>query len=233
MINNSGNMVEGYRGDNMILYKYRDISGNGFVNTQDIFVNRKLYLSELKSLNDPNESIAEIQINNQLKVYGNLLEERNRKMGTRIFSLSETHRSSLMWSHYAASHTGICIAFDFSDWEDTDSIILKKVRYVDSPIKLPHIELNNYAKFAEHKEASWSYEKEWRFISQRDKFLNIDSNIIKVIFLGARFDKVFLQWVKYWRDVYNPNVEIRQMNFVTCSYELFDDTELGDKTVRM
>ncbi len=217
----------------MLLYKYRDISGESFINTQDIFVNQRLYLSELKYLNDPNESIAEIQINNPLKEYGNLLEERNRKNGTRVFSLSETQRSSLMWSHYAASHTGICIAFDLSDWKDTDSFILKKVRYVDSPIKLPHTDFYNYVKFAAHKEASWSYEKEWRFISKGDKFLNIDSNMIKIIFLGARFDKNLLHWVQYWRDVYNPNVEIRQMNFVTCSYELFDDTELGDKTVRM
>lgn len=217
----------------MFLYKYRDISGHGFINTQDIFVNQRLYLPELKILNDPNESIAEIQINNQLKAYGNLLEERNRKTGTRIFSLSETNRSSLMWAHYAASHTGICIAFDFSDWKDSDSVILKKVSYVDVPVKISHSELNNYAKFAMYKESSWSYEKEWRFISQRDTFLHINPDTIKTIFLGAKFDTSLLQWVKYWRDVYNPNVEIRQMNFVTCSYELFDDTELGDKTVRM
>ena len=51
----------------MLLYKYRDISGEGFINTQDIFVNQRLYLPELKSLNDPNESIAEIQINKDRK----------------------------------------------------------------------------------------------------------------------------------------------------------------------
>lgn len=111
----------------MLLYKYRDISGDGFINTQDIFVNQRLYLPELKSLNDPNESIAEIQINNPLKEYGNMLEERNRKNVTRIFSLSETQRSSLMWAHYAASHTGICIAFDFSDWVNTDSIMRRQI----------------------------------------------------------------------------------------------------------
>lgn len=142
----------------MILYKYRDISGFGFKNTQDISVNQRVYLPELKSLNDPNESIVEVQIDNQLKVYGNLLEERNRKIGTRVFSLSETNRSSLMWSHYAASHTGICIAFDFSDWQDTDTTILKKVCYVDSPVKLPHSMLENYEEFAIYKESSWSYD---------------------------------------------------------------------------
>lgn len=181
----------------MLLYKYRDISGPGFINTQDIFVSQRLYLPELKALNDPNESIAEIQINNQLKAYGNLLEERNRKTGTRIFSLSETNRSSLMWAHYAASHTGICIAFDFSDWKDTDSIILKKVSYVDIPVKISHSKLNNYAKFAMYKEISWSYEREWRFISQRDMFLHINPNKMKIIFLGAKFNTSLLQWVKY------------------------------------
>lgn len=199
----------------------------------ETYQEKVLYIPEIKLLNDPNESIAEIQINNSWKGYGNLLEERNRKKGTRVFSLSETQRSSLKWSHYAATHTGICIAFDFSGWKDTDSIILRKVHYVDRPIKLPHTDFYNYAKFATYKEKSWSYEKEWRFISKSDKFLNIDSSVIKIIFLGARFDKTLLHWVKYWRDVYNPNVEIRQMNFVTCSYELFDDTELEDKMVRI
>lgn len=217
----------------MLLYKYRDISGSGFKNTQDIFVNQRLYLPELKSLNDPNESIVEIQIDNQYKIYGNLLEERNRKIGTRVFSLSETNRSSLMWSHYAASHTGICIAFDFSNWQDTNTTTLKKVYYVDSPVKLPHSMLEKYEEFAIYKESSWSYEKEWRFLSKRDSFLDIGSDTIKIIFLGAKFDTLYLQWIKYWRDVYNPNVEIRQMNFVTCSYELYDDTELDGKIVRI
>lgn len=220
-------------GDKMLLYKYRDISGTSFKNTQDIFINKRLYLSKLESMNDPNESIVEIQIDNQFKVYGNLLEERNRKKGTRIFSLSETNRSSLMWSHYAASHTGICIEFDFSDWQDTDSVFLKKVCYVDSPVQVSHRSFYDYVEFAKYKESSWSYEKEWRLISTRDSFLHIGLSQIKTIFLGAKFDKSSLQWVEYWRDAYNPNVEIRQMNFVTCSYELFDDTELDDKYVRM
>ena len=102
----------------MLLYKYRDLSGNGFKYTQDIFFNRRLFLSQLNLMNDANEAIAEIEINNSMKAYGNLLEERNRKDRIRISSLSETKRSSLMWAHYAASHTGICIEFDFSDWMD-------------------------------------------------------------------------------------------------------------------
>ena len=217
----------------MLLYKYRNISGAGFKNTQDIFINQRLYLPDLLSFNDPNESVAEIQIDNQYKTYGNLLEERNRKNDTRVFSLSETNRSALMWSHYAASHTGICIAFDFSDWQDTESFVLKKVCYVDTPVKMSHSSLYDYEKFAVYKESSWAYEKEWRFISCRDSFLHIGSDTIKTIFLGAKFDKAYLRWVEYWRDVYNPAIEIRQMNFVTCSYELYDETELGDKVVRM
>lgn len=217
----------------MLLYKYRDISGVGFKNTQDIFINQRLYLPDLESLNDPNESIAEIQINNQFMTYANLIEERGRKRSTRVFSLSETNRSALMWSHYAASHTGICIAFDFSDWQDTESFILKKVRYVHTPIKVPHSSMSDFKKFATYKESSWAYEKEWRFISSHDSFLHIDRDTIKTIFLGAKFDKASLRWVEYWRDVYNPAVEIRQMKFVTCSYELYDETELGDKVTRM
>lgn len=217
----------------MLLYKYRDISKNGFKHTQDIFINRRLYLSDMNSLNDPNESIAEIQIDNQLKIYGNMLEEKNRKMRTRVLSLSETNRSSLMWSHYAASHTGICIAFDFSNWKDTESVYLRKVCYVNNPIKIAHSSLKDYVRIATNKESSWSYEREWRFVSTSDSFLYITPEQIKTIFLGAKFDDTYFQWVKYWRDIFNPNIEIRKMNFVTCSYELFDDTELANKHVRV
>ena len=95
-----------------------------------------------------------------------------------------------------------------------------------------------YHSIFEGKRRSTAFEKcrfyiHEEFISQRDMFLHISPNTIKTIFVGVNFNAAYLQWVKFWRDVYNPNVEIRQMNFVTCSYELFDDTELKDKTVRM
>ncbi len=53
------------------------------------------------------------------------------------------------------------------------------------------------------------------------------------LFIFLKYNKVTKCWVEYWRDVYNPAIEIRQMHFVTCSYELYDETELGDKVVRM
>lgn len=217
----------------MLLYKYRDISGGGFQNTQDIFINRRLYLCRLNLLNDPNEAIAEIQIENQLRAWGNQLEERNRKNAIKVCSLSETNRSSLMWAHYAASHTGICIAFDFSKWKDTDSVKLKKVNYVDRPIQVKHSDMLKYGEIASHKEASWSYEKEWRFISTTKDFLPIDSDMIKMIFLGAHINPSARRWVQFWRDTFNPDLEIRQMHFVTCSYELYDETEIKNKVLRL
>ena len=54
-----------------------------------------------------------------------------------IYSLSERYDSSLMWSHYANSHKGLCLEYeinevsDFIEEKDKDQYYSRKVRYSD------------------------------------------------------------------------------------------------------
>jgi hypothetical protein len=218
----------------MKLYKYRSISGDTFRYTQDIFVNRRLFLPQAKMLNDPNEGIAIINIKNELYGWGNQIEERNRQSSVRICAFSETQKNSVMWSHYAAEHRGICIEFEESNLV-TNRGILKKVNYSN---KVPIIEHNSSSDIKEaflNKTLEWTYEKEWRYITNNsDIFLAFDKLAIKRVLLGARFEQSNLDWVKFWISYYNKDIDIPivQMKFASTDYDLYEEHEMSGKIGR-
>jgi hypothetical protein len=54
-----------------------------------------------------------------------------------IASLTTRFNDALMWSHYASSHTGICIEYDFTDYIDqleTSKMLLFPINYSDKRI---------------------------------------------------------------------------------------------------
>lgn len=99
-----------------------------------------------------------------------------------IVCLSEIKDSVLMWSHYANNHEGICIEFDFKQLGVTDprTRILFPVFYnedVFDTTKYLKAFSDNEKTFnnlmdicsAINKSDHWSYEKEWRIVSNIDK----------------------------------------------------------------
>lgn len=101
------------------------------------------------------------------------LQARIGALGVACFS--EDWRSPLMWSHYADSHTGFCIAYrvDKARLGDAalgrDRFLQQQVQYVSA---LPEICLSELL-FAPHqvlgrllatKGIEWAYEREWRLI---------------------------------------------------------------------
>ncbi|MEA2561406.1 MAG: hypothetical protein QOH06_2910 [Acidobacteriota bacterium] len=86
------------------------------------------------------------------------------RLGMACFS--EIPTSILMWSHYAASHTGVCVQFDHLN---PDSLIAtaQRVNYSDDYEPLRAF-LDDEGKQVElvflTKASSWSYEREWRII---------------------------------------------------------------------
>lgn len=80
-----------------------------------------------------------------------------------VLSLSETNNNVLMWSHYAAGHSGVCLQFEASEIMNS----ARKVNYFD---ELPSINIFNqsFADLADQvllsKQQQWSYQKEWRVI---------------------------------------------------------------------
>jgi Protein of unknown function (DUF2971) len=130
-----------------------------------------------------------------------LIQYRRIRESLGILSLSETHDSLLMWSHYADEHRGVVIELDHNHpslmtRSDGDSFAGffsvdyrdEKVRGVPTPATVVDTLLV--------KSKPWSYEREWRFIRTLDLLKSvadgiyvaeIDPDAIKRVILGARF----------------------------------------------
>jgi hypothetical protein len=123
------------------------------------------------------------------------------EMSTRgIFSLSETWKSPLMWSHYADEHRGLCIEYDTTQIAHPD---LAAVDY-RSPrsVKVSDLiewKLNGsaeaesrvYNTFFFSKASGWKYEKEWRDIHPSSGAHDTGFSIVAVYF-GLRCDSAVI-----------------------------------------
>jgi len=119
-----------------------------------------------------------------------------------FYSLTANSRSQLMWAHYAANHTGICLGFSTRGNKPAFGTA-EEVIYQESR---PRIQLSNSValenKNKNHNEVGdalitkgkdWAYEKEWRFLSQHDDclskcgdVLSLQDSKLKVIILGIK-----------------------------------------------
>jgi len=95
--------------------------------------------------------------------------ERARQRG--IMCLSEEADNILLWSHYAVNHTGICIEYDLSSLQGVEPT-LHRVVYTT---KFPHLRVSDvlsdnpsqrFDEILSTKHSCWSYEKEWRIITE-------------------------------------------------------------------
>jgi hypothetical protein len=113
----------------------------------------------------------------------------------RVCCFTTQNDNILMWSHYANSHIGICIEYDFSHWEKV-RFILQPIYYTPDVFQISTFEdltavTNIMASL--YKSPEWSYETEWRVTGFPDK-KGVTPETIKVpsptaIYLGIRFDK--------------------------------------------
>ena len=86
--------------------------------------------------------------------------------GLGVLSLSATDSNILLWSHYAAGHTGLCLKFLTSN--NTPFFgLAQKVEYMPN---YPEVDLLNsspveqFQAFLLTKAIDWKYEEEWRII---------------------------------------------------------------------
>jgi hypothetical protein len=128
-----------------------------------------------------------------------------------IASLTTRFNDALMWSHYASSHTGICIEYDFTDYIDqleTSKMLLFPINYSDKRITidqsiLDRIDLKNIEEKGKKdllklffdglytKNDIWKYEDEIRSITLVNETEDKDSRKISIsniaaIYLGSK-----------------------------------------------
>jgi len=132
-----------------------------------------------------------------------VIDDAQRNMDSvGVTCFSEVPDSILMWSHYAESHSGICVEFDHTDEK---SVIAKAlpVNYasVYTSVKIfQETPERQFELFLLTKSDCWSHEREWRICHFRGGVgaQQLPANAIRSIRLGCRMDSSARDTILAW-----------------------------------
>ncbi len=147
------------------------------------------YYEYIKYLNNPKLLDDKFNKNN--------IEKANDTIS--VLSLTENPHNTLMWSHYAENHSGICIKIELNNYNDLYGIkfkghnfngrhtnlvppgfiFIKKINYSETmPVQnnILNRNIEDMAKYLYTKHENWKYEQEWRAVIY-DKFSNSKQKI--------------------------------------------------------
>lgn len=164
----------------MRAYKFRSASQIAFA--LDIIINRRLFCSDWKMLNDPMEGMFVYSLQSSdgydsKKKVQQIIKEKKR---LKICSLSATYDSHLLWAHYAGGFDGCAIEVEIPDNHRS----MKKVEYrgvfahVSMPNERSPEELANQVLSSKYQE--WNYEQEVRIL-QSEEWFQLDEPVKRVI----------------------------------------------------
>jgi len=108
---------------------------------------------------------------------------------SRCFCMTTDPRCSLMWSHYANGHTGVCVEFTVRDRNQlTGGFLPVPVRYEPTaPVLRPYagiLDEQIEAVFTT-KALCWQYEKEWRtFPTRENRLLRLPPDLVSAVYAG-------------------------------------------------
>jgi len=133
-----------------------------------------------------------------------LLDNADRQMSLKmkelflIGCLCTNYKNKLMWSHYADSHKGFCIEYDYSDLvvDDHTVLPLPVIYSEERPLISWKAALNNSPENVEEavlqftkglltKDNIWSYENEWRILIKATDVSDIPMPRVSCVYLGA------------------------------------------------
>lgn len=139
----------------------------------------------------------------------------------KIYCLSSDSNSVLMWAHYAASFSGICIEYDANNIDLNLKESLIKVRYIE---EYEHDSLfgNNIGVF-QRKAIDWSYEREFRLIAEErnmsnnevtlktdNNFFKIPNSLVKSIIYGYKLSSKNEKKLRRIVAKFAPNVALKR-----------------------
>lgn len=140
-------------------------------------------------------------------------------------------KNRLMWSHYANSHQGFCVEYDYSAqnasvfsklplpiYYSKDRPLIPWDAVVDTQAETRSAALAQMSLGILTKDSAWEYENEWRILLKSDKPANFSMPPITCIYLGAsiapRNRKRILKIAKRLR------IPVKQMKVDRGAYEL-------------
>lgn len=220
-----------------LLYKYRSLSDGSKKYTLDIFRKCELYFSAPQNFNDPfdcklspiigsQKKFAEAMAKRQslnykkedvvssLNANPGLLQNIKDAVGNvmnkhGICCFSKKNADLLMWSHYADSHTGICLGFDVK--KDSGFFTFPiNVNYQDAYPKIDISEEGNYKVYVNTlmstKYSEWSYEEEVRIMKDSNKAYSFKPSALVSVTFGCKVEDAVIEEVKHVVET-NPNLK--------------------------
>ena len=229
-------MVDTEQINNNVLYKY--YADNTY--NRCALDNNYIWASHPLNFNDPYDCALHFELTNlKTELPQNTIDALNKYINEKaIICFSEVYNSILMWSHYADSHKGFCIAYKkdyFQQYHAKKSgNRLKNINYthsinIDAKGMLEDKLWCEVEKLLTTKYADWSYEREWRFLleytEERDKTIGGRKfkleegleNIIDEIILGVKCPEK----TEYWLKTIFPNTKFKKLKMKSDSFELY------------
>ena len=216
------------------IYKYHQMN----LHLMEMLTNAEFYMSKKSDLNDPLDATYTISLGNYLNLYFkkhpslksdpkhvelvsscfklkiergesdwiNDIDELQSKL--RVACFTEDGNNPLMWSHYAFNHTGVCLKFEPAK-DSSFNKALCPVTYSDELIEAKNT--SDFTKCLLTKLKTWSIEKEWRIISDKEKFPFKNEALVEIVF-GLKVPDSTMNWFKQFREnVYYMHAPIHKL----------------------
>ena len=138
-----------------------------------------------------------------------------------ICCFTTNYQSTLMWSHYAQHHRGICLVFDTSN--DIESFFVAKVRYTDE--FTPRNYFDDYTNAAmimlTTKSNDWQYEQEYRLVNKDQGAISYHREALVGVIFGCKITQEnMLSVINTIETSGYKNVEYRQAYTLPNSFKL-------------
>jgi hypothetical protein len=182
-----------------------------------------LYDSYLIDKKGKARNLTHIQFANVMK-YKDLINSYG------VVCFSSNNHNTLLWSHYADHHKGMCLVFDL-DEENTKK--LYKVKYQESFAEINYDDdsqiLEEIKKLVTTKSIEWEYENEYRQIFiEKNTLYKYPGKLVEIIF-GCRSPFEDIKMVTNIAISKNPNIIISKMHMDSAQFSLCK-VSLGDNT---
>lgn len=180
-----------YEIKNNSLYNYTRVNKDTLIS----ILNNTLWCSNTKNFNDPVDPFIKKNIYD--KSYDYLIDR------IKVACLTTHNDNTLMWSHYADKHQGICIEYDITSIFNKENIILRKINYhkkivnvhiqkkdenkliiinknIISNVLIDNNVINNIIELFAVKSKEWKYEDEYRILFYDKKNKNTNGILISL-----------------------------------------------------
>lgn len=138
-----------------------------------------------------------------------------------VICFTRNPENYLMWSHYAKSHTGICIGFDISILNSIDNdAINQPVKYSEDVPEFNFFH-QSQADFGSatffHKSKYWDYEEEIRVVTEKHGIKDFNTELVQEIIIGC---EASIELELHAKTYASQNVSVFKMHNDPHSYKL-------------